>query len=138
MVPTGYVLLDALPVTPNGKLDMAALPAVSEHLADPDPGAPAQADTTAAQQAPGSPAEIALAAIFEDLLGTTGVGVDSNFFALGGDSMMAITLIRRARQAGLAISPKEIVGNPTIGALAAVATPLPSPPTQTPPAEGHR
>ena len=122
MVPTGFVVVEALPVTRNGKLDLAALPDVAEQ-------------ESPAQEAPRTPAERALAAIIEELLGTTDVGVDSNFFALGGDSMLAISLIRRAREAGLALSPKEILGNPTIGALAAVATSLPSP---TPHVEGPR
>ncbi|MFX0579443.1 amino acid adenylation domain-containing protein [Nocardia nepalensis] len=129
MVPTEYVVVEALPVTPNGKLDLAALPA----FAEPESPPPATA-----QLAPRTPAERALTAIFEELLDATDVGVDSNFFALGGDSMLAITLIRRAREAGLALSPKDILANPTIGALAAVSTSLSSPPAQTPHLEGHR
>jgi amino acid adenylation domain-containing protein len=131
MTPTGYVLVDALPVTRNGKLDPAALPEVAEVAEYESPAA--------VQQAPETPAERALAAIFQELLGADGeVGVGSNFFALGGDSMLAISLIRRAREAGLAISPKEIMDNPTVGALAAVATLLPSPPAQSPHVEGRR
>lgn len=116
MVPTGFVLVEALPVTPNGKLDVAALPEV------PDQEGPG--DQATATRTPQTPAEHALCAIYQDLLRTAEIGLDSNFFALGGDSMMAISLIRRARQAGFAISPKEIVDNPTVGALAAIATPL--------------
>ncbi|GIG59289.1 hypothetical protein Lfu02_36610 [Longispora fulva] len=127
MVPTGFVLVEALPVTPNGKLDAAALPEVPHREGPADPGA--------TLRAPQTPAEHALCAIFRDLLKTAEIGLDSNFFNLGGDSMMAISLIQRARAAGLGISPKEIVEHPTVGALAAVATPLQSP---TPPAEGRR
>ncbi|MCR6488775.1 amino acid adenylation domain-containing protein [Amycolatopsis sp. OK19-0408] len=127
MVPTAFVLVGALPVTPNGKLDQAALP-------EPD-GAESDGPAT---QAPRTPAERALAAILGELLGATDVGVDSDFFALGGDSMLAISLIRRAREAGLALSPKEIMGNPTLGALAAVATSLPTSSTPTPPVEGRK
>jgi acyl-CoA synthetase (AMP-forming)/AMP-acid ligase II/aryl carrier-like protein len=125
MVPTGYVLVEAVPVTPNGKLDLAALPEMAEQ-------------DNLALEAPRTPAERALAAIFEELLDAADVGVDSNFFALGGDSMLAISLIRRAREAGLALSPKEILGNPTIGALASVATSLPTPPAPKPDEEGRR
>ncbi|MFF5077644.1 amino acid adenylation domain-containing protein [Actinoplanes sp. NPDC000266] len=126
MTPSRFVLLDALPMTRNGKLDPAALP----EAAEPDTPAPAG-------QAPGTPSERALAGLFRELLGVGGeVGVGSNFFALGGDSMLAISLIRRAREVGLALSPKEIVENPTVGALAAVATALPSP--SVPHAEGRR
>ncbi|WP_158632584.1 amino acid adenylation domain-containing protein [Amycolatopsis sp. WAC 01416] len=129
MVPTGYVVVEALPVTPNGKLDLAALPTVAEQESSPP---------ATAQPALRTPAEHALAAIFEELLGVTDAGVDSDFFALGGDSMLAISLIRRAREAGLAVSPKEIIGNPTIGALAAMATSLSSSTAQTPHVEGRR
>jgi amino acid adenylation domain-containing protein len=132
MVPTGYVLVEALPVTPNGKLDLAALPEPAEWDSPSDP-----ADAAARRPLRG-PAEHALAAIFRDLLRAADVDADSNFFALGGDSMLAVTLIRHAREAGLALSPKEIMANPTIGALAAVATALPSPPAQTPAPEGRR
>ncbi|WP_433342994.1 amino acid adenylation domain-containing protein [Micromonospora sp. CA-111912] len=125
MVPTGYVVVEALPVTPNGKLDLTALPEVAEQ-------------DSPAREAPRTPAERALVAIFQELLEAAEVGVDSDFFALGGDSMLAISLIRRAREAGLAISPAEIMGNPTIGALASVATSLPSPPAPTPHVEGRR
>lgn len=128
MVPTGYVVVEALPVTPNGKLDLAALPAVTEQ----------ESPLPATARAPRTPAERALAAIFEELLGATDAGVDSDFFALGGDSMLAISLIQCAREAGLALSPKEIIGNPTIGALAAMATSLSSSTAQTPHVEGHR
>ncbi|MGW7790713.1 phosphopantetheine-binding protein, partial [Streptomyces tricolor] len=58
-----------------------------------------------------------------ELLGVASVDVDSDFFALGGDSMLAISVIQRARAAGFAISPKEIINNPTVRSLAAVATP---------------
>jgi amino acid adenylation domain-containing protein len=129
MVPTGHVVVEALPVTRNGKLDLAALPSVTEQESSSPP---------AGRPAPRTPAERALAAIFEELLGATDVAVDSDFFTLGGDSMLAISLIRRAREAGLALSPKEIIGNPTIGALAAVATSLSSPPANTPHVEGRR
>ncbi|WP_176308774.1 amino acid adenylation domain-containing protein [Micromonospora sp. NBS 11-29] len=128
MTPTRYVLVDALPVTRNGKLDPTALPEAAEHesVVPPD-------------QTPATRSERVLADLFRELLGVDGeVGVGSNFFALGGDSMLAISLIRRAREAGLALSPKEIVKNPTVGALAAVATSLPSPPAQSPPEEGRR
>ena len=128
MTPTRFVLVDALPVTRNGKLDPAALPEAADH------GTPAPAD-----RAPGTPSERVLADLFRELLGIDGeVDIGSNFFALGGDSMLAISLIRRAREAGLALSPKEIVENPTVGALATVATSLPSPSAQGPHVKGRR
>jgi aryl carrier-like protein len=133
MVPSAFAVVEALPVTPNGKLDEAALPDAA-----PDGSDPAERGADAAGPAPRTPVEIVLAAAFRELLTTAEIGTDSDFFALGGDSMVAITLIRRAREAGFAISPKEILGNPTLGALAAVATPLDPPPAPVPNAEGSR
>ncbi|WP_225829843.1 non-ribosomal peptide synthetase [Streptomyces sp. NK08204] len=111
MVPAAVVVLDAFPVTPGGKLDRSALPA------------PRAAEPTGGGRAPRTPAEEAFCTIFGELLGVSSVDVDSDFFALGGDSMLAISLIQRARAAGFAVSPKEIINNPTIRALAAVAVP---------------
>ena len=58
--------------------------------------------------------------IFGELLGTTGVDIDSSFFGLGGDSMLAIRVIQRAREEGLAISVRQMASNPTIEELAAL------------------
>ncbi|CAM5361491.1 non-ribosomal peptide synthetase [Streptomyces tanashiensis] len=87
------------------------------------PAGPAGTETTAdtAGRAPGNPAEEAFAAIFGELLGISEVYADSDFFALGGDSMLAITVILKAREAGYSISPREMISNPTVEALAAVA-----------------
>jgi acyl-coenzyme A synthetase/AMP-(fatty) acid ligase/aryl carrier-like protein len=108
MVPAAYVSLGAFPLTPSGKLDRNALPA---------PQAPA----ARAGRGPRTPREQALAAAVCEVLGLPSVDVESNFFELGGNSMLAIRLIRAARGAGIAISPRELVDNPTIEALAAVA-----------------
>nr|AAG34184.1 SimH [Streptomyces antibioticus]AAL15600.1 SimH [Streptomyces antibioticus] len=108
MVPGAFVLLDAFPLTPNGKLDRRALP-------EPD-AAPAPSG-----RAPSTPEEIALSRIFSEVLGVAEVDADRNFFELGGNSMVAITVIQKARKAGLAISPKDLVMNPTVEALAAIA-----------------
>ncbi|MFD4262671.1 non-ribosomal peptide synthetase [Streptomyces sp. NPDC058534] len=109
MVPAACVTVTAFPTTPNGKLDRQALPAPET-----------TADT--AGRAPGTPAEVAFAAIFGELLGVSQVNADGNFFALGGDSMLAITVILKAREAGYSISPREMISNPTVEALAAVAS----------------
>jgi novobiocin biosynthesis protein NovH len=111
-VPTAYVTVDAFPLTPSGKLDRAALPAVQ----------PSSAPAAPAGRRPRTTAEEVLCAIFSELLGVSPVDVGSDFFELGGDSMLAITVIQRARESGLAISPKEIIKNSTIEALAAVAS----------------
>ncbi|WP_317634115.1 amino acid adenylation domain-containing protein [Kitasatospora sp. DSM 101779] len=108
MVPGAYVLIDSLPLTPSGKLDRRALPAPAV-----EPGSTGRA--------PASPQEKALSEIFGEVLGVPPVDVDRNFFELGGTSMVAIAVIQKARKAGLAISPKDLVMNPTVEALAAVA-----------------
>ncbi|MEU3748967.1 MULTISPECIES: non-ribosomal peptide synthetase [Streptomyces] len=109
MVPSAVVVLDGpLPLTPNGKLDSKALP-------EPRWTAMTGADT------PGSPAETALAALFAEVLGLPSVGVHDSFFELGGDSIVAIQLVNRARDAGLAITPREVFRNRTVAALARIA-----------------
>ncbi|MFF8839338.1 amino acid adenylation domain-containing protein [Streptomyces sp. NPDC015130] len=109
MVPSAVVVLDGpLPLTPNGKLDAKALP-------EPRWTALTGADT------PGTPAETALAALFAEVLGLPSVGVHDSFFELGGDSIVAIQLVNRAREAGLAITPREVFRNRTVAALARTA-----------------
>ena len=63
-----------------------------------------------------------LCALFAEVLGLERVGIDDNFFALGGDSIMSIQLVSRARQAGLVITPRAVFQHQTVAALAGVAT----------------
>ncbi|NEA42912.1 non-ribosomal peptide synthetase, partial [Streptomyces sp. SID11385] len=109
MVPAAVLLLDALPLTPNGKLDRRALPA-------PDFAA------ETGDAAPRTPREETLAALFADVLGLPRVGVDDDFFTLGGDSIVAMQLVARARAAGLALSPRDVFRHKSVAGLAAVAT----------------
>ncbi|MFG2595291.1 amino acid adenylation domain-containing protein [Streptomyces sp. NPDC048462] len=109
MVPTAVVVLDgALPLTPNGKLDTRALP---------EPRWTAVSGT----DEPTGPAETTLAALFAELLDLPAVGVRSSFFELGGDSIVAIQLVNRAREAGLTITPREVFRLRTVAALARAA-----------------
>ena len=108
MVPSAFVTLDKLPLTTNGKLDRRALPA-------PDL-APAEA-----RRLPRTPPEELLCALFAEVLGLPQVGIDDNFFALGGDSIMSIQLVSRARNAGLLITPRAVFQHQTVAALAEVA-----------------
>ncbi|UYQ65424.1 non-ribosomal peptide synthetase [Streptomyces peucetius] len=109
MVPSAVVVLDGpLPLTPNGKLDRRALP-------QPRWTAMIGAD------APTTPAETALAALVADVLGLPSVGVHDSFFELGGDSIVAIQLVNRAREAGLTISPRDVFRLRTVAALARIA-----------------
>ena len=107
MVPAAFVVLELLPLSPNGKLDRKALPA-------PDL-------TPATVRAPRTLHEEILCSLFAEVLGLSRVGIDDNFFALGGDSIMSIQLVSRARKAGLVITPRAVFQHQTVEALAAVA-----------------
>ncbi len=112
MVPAAFVLLDALPLTENGKIDRRALPA-------PEEGERAQLDEAFA--APATAAEGALARIWASVLRLDRVGVHDNFFEVGGDSILSIQIVARAQQEGLHLTPRQIFQHPTIAQLAAVA-----------------
>ncbi|MDL4819441.1 non-ribosomal peptide synthetase [Actinomadura opuntiae] len=111
MVPAAVVELDAIPLTANGKLDRKALPA-------PDFSA------KASSRAPRTAEEETLAGLFAEVLGLERVGVDDGFFDLGGDSIIAIQLVSRARQSGLVITPRDVFQHQTVEDLAAVARPV--------------
>jgi amino acid adenylation domain-containing protein/non-ribosomal peptide synthase protein (TIGR01720 family) len=107
MVPSAFVVLDRLPLTVSGKVDRRALPA------------PEVRDASKAYLAPRTAVEAELAGIWAQLLGANRVGVEDNFFELGGDSILSIQVVSRARQAGLALTPKDIFVHQTIAELAA-------------------
>ncbi|MFF4324436.1 condensation domain-containing protein, partial [Streptomyces sp. NPDC001568] len=109
MVPASIVVLAEFAQTPNGKLDRKALPA-------PD----LSVSTSGGRQAR-TEREEALGAIFKELLGLTSVGIDDSFFDLGGDSIMSIQLVSRARRAGLVITPRQVFEHKNIAALAAAS-----------------
>ncbi|WP_454195914.1 amino acid adenylation domain-containing protein [Nocardia sp. Marseille-Q1738] len=114
MVPAVVMVLDSLPLTPLGKVDRKALPA-------PDFGA-----RTVTSRPPSTPREKALAALFAEVLGLDAVGVDESFFALGGDSIVSIQLVSRAKAAGIGFSARDVFERKTVAALAAVATDVPT------------
>ncbi len=111
MQPTWFARLPEIPLTPNGKADRQALP-------PPTAGDAAVEDD---YRAPRTPAETALAEIWASLLGMPRVGVNANFFALGGDSIINIQICSRARRSGLHIEPGQIFRHPTVESLARVA-----------------
>ncbi len=109
MVPTAFVLLDALPRTPNGKLDRAALPVDIEDLANLE----------GEFAAPRTPTEELLAAIWADVLGREDVGAHDHFFDLGGHSLLATRVISQVRETFQVDLPlRELFEAPTMAALA--------------------
>ncbi len=88
MVPSAFVVLPAMPLTPNGKLDRRMLPAA-------DSGRP---EPAANFIAPRTPVEIALASLWREVLGLEVAGVDDDFFRSGGHSLLATQLVSRLRE----------------------------------------
>ncbi|MGB3126740.1 MAG: amino acid adenylation domain-containing protein, partial [Pseudomonas sp.] len=108
MVPNQWLLLDQMPLSPNGKLDRKALP---------KPDAAAQP----AYVAPRSELEQRIASVWAEVLRVEQVGVTDNFFELGGDSIISIQVVGRARQAGIHFTPKELFQYQTVQGLAGIA-----------------
>ncbi len=119
MVPGAVVQLAELPLTPNGKLDRKALPAPA---AVRRPGG----------RPPRGRDEQQLADLFADVLGLPEAGAEDSFFDLGGDSIVSMQLVARARQAGLLFTPKDVFLHRTVAALAPVARRVRTAPVEAP------
>ncbi|MGW5134444.1 amino acid adenylation domain-containing protein [Streptomyces sp. NPDC004135] len=118
LVPSGFVAVPALPVNSSGKVDRGALPP------------PVVAPQTA-YSPPETPVQRMLADVCAAVLGTERVGVDDDFFDLGGDSLTSVRLVAEARSAGLEVTPKDVFARPTVRSLAEAARPLAPPATRT-------
>nr|WP_254205176.1 non-ribosomal peptide synthetase [Nocardia alni] len=104
MVPAAFVVLDALPLNVNGKLDRKALPE-PEFESTPF-------------RAPSTPAEMIVAEVFADVLGRGEIGIDDDFFGLGGNSILSIQLVSRAKARGVRFSAREVFERRTIAGIA--------------------
>ena len=113
MVPAAFVILPTLPLSANGKIDRAALPA---------PSRAAAADREIV--APRTPAETALCQIWAQVLGRDRVSIHDNFFELGGDSILCIQVVSRAQQGGLPLSARDVFQHQTVAELAVAAEAL--------------
>ena len=112
MIPSYFIALSDLPRTPNGKIDRNALP-------EPESARP---DLEEALIAPSSHVEQILAEIWADVLYMDEVGIHDNFFSLGGDSILSIQIVSKAREAGIHLTTMQIFEHPTIARLSAVVT----------------
>jgi amino acid adenylation domain-containing protein len=110
MIPSAWVRLDVLPVSPNGKLDRAALPV-------PD------ATQTAKQEfvAPTTPTEVALTTIFGEVLNMERVGATADLLKLGADSIQLFQITARANRAGIKITARQLLQHRNAAALGALA-----------------
>ncbi|MCA9184440.1 MAG: amino acid adenylation domain-containing protein [Planctomycetales bacterium] len=111
MVPASFVFLETFPLTNNGKIDRNALP-------KPDDVRP---DLTDSYVAPRNDVESQLASIWSQVLRLERVGVNDNYFELGGDSIQSTLVVAAARKGGLRITPRQLFECPTIAQLAGVA-----------------
>ena len=110
MVPSAFVILDELPLTPNGKLDRKALPA------------PEGGDVQAALYvAPRNATEQAMCEVWQEVLKLDRVGVEDNFFGLGGDSILSIRIVSMLKSRGIVFDVRDIFKHQTIEQLAAQA-----------------
>ncbi|WP_235009586.1 condensation domain-containing protein, partial [Mycobacterium sp. 3519A] len=107
MVPAAIVVIEALPLTVNGKLDVRALPA-------PEYGG------VEGYRAPGNAVEEVLAGIYAQVLGLERVSVDDSFFDLGGDSISSMQVVAAARAAGLVCRPRDVFVEQSVSGLARV------------------
>ncbi|MGF0253978.1 non-ribosomal peptide synthase/polyketide synthase, partial [Rhodococcus erythropolis] len=107
MVPASIMVLTDMPLTPAGKLDRKALPEPVFEVKE--------------FRAPTTEMERILSEVFADVLGLDQIGTDDSFFAQGGDSIMSIQLVSRAKARGVLFTPKDVFENKTVAELAEVA-----------------
>ncbi len=107
-VPVHFLPLDALPLTPNGKVDRNALPSPEAQ----------RRGAREAYLAPRNTVEQILCEVWRDVLALEQVGINDDFFELGGDSILNIQIVTRARRRGISLNPQQIFDHPTVAGLA--------------------
>src|SRR5215213_4727277 len=112
MIPSKFIQLDELPRLPNGKIDVNSLKLPVE-----DESSFSKIDVSAPQ----TETEIRLVEIWEEVLGFQPIGVHDNFFEIGGDSILSIQIVAKARQKGIFLAPNQIFEHQTVGELALFA-----------------
>ncbi|RLK51637.1 amino acid adenylation domain-containing protein [Alkalispirillum mobile] len=117
MLPSSLIVLEAMPLTPNGKIDRKAMPAPDWRARNLDTPYLAPRDTQ----------EALLAEVFSEVLGVEPIGVNDNFFALGGDSIQALNIVLTAEARGLRITPHQVFSHPTVAQLAYLDRETPRP-----------
>ncbi|MFF6776686.1 amino acid adenylation domain-containing protein [Streptomyces sp. NPDC012637] len=115
MIPATVTVLDAIPLTVNGKVDRAALPA---------PGRAAAATATGRHVEPRTPEEELFAGVWTDVLGVAGIGVHDDFFHLGGDSIRAVQLAGALHDRGWQVTLRDVFNAPTVAELLPLARPV--------------
>jgi aryl carrier-like protein len=116
MIPTQYIQLPTIPLTPNGKLDRTKLPTPT--TPEPDKAEPASA------------IEVLVGEVVSDLLGLAAVGPSDNFFTVGGDSIRALKLVARLRGRGYEVGLLDVFRSRTIRELGRCLVARPAPPEQ--------
>uniref|UniRef100_UPI0020B8F602 phosphopantetheine-binding protein n=1 Tax=Streptomyces sp. AC512_CC834 TaxID=2823691 RepID=UPI0020B8F602 len=124
MIPVTWLVLDALPLTANGKLDRKALPR------------PERTQETRSARGPRDEREEIVCGVLAEVLGMPAVGIEEDFFALGGDSIRSIQVVSRARAAGLALTTRDVFTHRTAAALARAAGEVGAEPAATEPEDG--
>ncbi|HEY4309676.1 MAG TPA: amino acid adenylation domain-containing protein [Pirellulales bacterium] len=114
MIPSTFVALPALPVSPNGKVDRNSLPGIDRSRPVLDQ----------CYVAPSTDVEVTLADIWAGVIGLERVGIHDNFFELGGDSLLSMQVISRAARVGLRLTPRQLFEHQTVAEQATVAVPI--------------
>ena len=114
MLPAGLILMDEMPITPNGKVDCAMLPR----------SRPNYRPTKADYKPPQTPTQLRLAEIFREILALGQIGMDDDFFDLGGDSLSAVKIAISANEAGILLPATALFEHRTLAALATYADKL--------------